>query len=215
MSTHSVILPRPVTSKSTRAEPLAPDDRRRAIIAAVIPLLTQHGAAVTTKQMAEAAGIAEGTIFRVFPDKAALIHEAVRFSMDPAPVEKGLSEISASAPIKIQLAEAADIILERFEGVIALITALRTSPSSDSTPLPSPPAFVAEANAAINHSLTELFARHRDLLRIEPSRAAAAFRALIFAGGHPMTSRGQKLTVSEIVDVLLSGILDPVVEEVI
>ena len=202
-----------MTARQTRAEPLAPDDRRRAIIKAVIPLLVQHGSAVTTRQMAEAAGIAEGTIFRVFPDKHALIHEAVRFSMDPAPVQKGLSEIYDSAPIEVQLAEAARIILESFEGVIALITALRTTPSSDSPPPPSPPAFVAEANAAINQSLTELFERHRDRLRIEPSRAAAAFRGLIFAGGHPMMSRGEKLTVQEIVDVLLSGVAVPVVEK--
>ena len=204
-----------MTVKSTRAEPLAPDDRRRAIIAAVIPLLTEQGSAVTTKQMAEAAGIAEGTIFRVFPDKHALIHEAVRFSMDPAPVVKGLSEIYPSAPIEVQLAEAARILLERFEGVIALITALRTMPSPDTTPPSGPPAFVAEANAAINDSLTELLERHRDRLRIEPSLAAAAFRGLILAGGHPMINRGEKLTVNEIVDVLLSGIVDPVSRAVI
>ena len=68
-------------SNRLRAEPLAPDDRRRAIVEAVIPLLVERGATATTRQMAEAAGIAEGTIFRVFPDKAALIHEAVRVSL--------------------------------------------------------------------------------------------------------------------------------------
>jgi AcrR family transcriptional regulator len=204
-----------VIPKSTRAEPLAPDDRRRAIIAAVIPLLTEHGSAVTTRQMAEAAGIAEGTIFRVFPDKHALIHEAVRFSMDPAPVVQGLSEIYPSASIEVQLAEAARIMLERFEGVIALINALRTTPSPDTALPPGPPAFVAEANAAINDALTELFERHSDRLRIEPSRAAAAFRGLILAGGHPLISRGEKLTVAEIVDVLLLGIVDPVSQAVI
>ena len=49
-----------------RAAPLSPDERRRAIVDAVLPLLIEHGRAVTTRQMAEAAGIAEGTIFRVF-----------------------------------------------------------------------------------------------------------------------------------------------------
>jgi AcrR family transcriptional regulator len=201
-----------VTAKSTRAEPLAPDDRRRAIIAAVIPLLIEHGSAVTTKQMAEAAGIAEGTIFRVFPDKHALIHEAVRFSMDPAPVVQALSEIDQSTPFEGQLTEAARIIFQRFQGVIALITALRTSPSPDAAPPAGPPPFVAEANAAINGALTELFERHRDRLRIEPARATAAFRGLILASGHPMMGHGEKLTVDEIVDVLLMGIAEPVSE---
>lgn len=203
-----------MTLKHSRAEPLAPDDRRRAIIEAVIPLLTEHGAAVTTKQMAEAAGIAEGTIFRVFPDKHALIHEAVRFSMDPAPVRDGLAGIDPEAPIEAQLAEAARIVLERFEGVIALITALRTRPSSDSKLPAGPPPFVAEANAAINESLTELFARHRDQLRIEPGRAAIAFQGLIFAIAHPIFGSEGKLNVSEIVDLLLSGVFNPAAEAV-
>ena len=63
---------------------MAPDDRRRAIVDAVVPLLLEHGDAVTTRQIAEAAGIAEGTIFRVFPDKPALLLAAAEETMDPA-----------------------------------------------------------------------------------------------------------------------------------
>jgi AcrR family transcriptional regulator len=57
---------------SPRAAPLSADERRDAIIDVVVPLLLEHGRDVSTRQIAEAAGIAEGTIFRVFPDKAAL-----------------------------------------------------------------------------------------------------------------------------------------------
>ena len=56
-----------------RATPLAPEDRRTAILAAVIPLLVEKGGDVSTKEIAQAAGIAEGTIFRVFADKATLL----------------------------------------------------------------------------------------------------------------------------------------------
>jgi len=114
-----------------------------------------------------------------------------------------------------QAVERARIIFERFQGVIALITALRTSPSPDAAPPAGPPPFVAEANAAINGALTELFERHRDRLRIEPARATAAFRGLILASGHPMMGHGEKLTVDEIVDVLLMGIAEPVSEVIL
>ena len=68
---------------------MAPDERRRAIVDAVVPLLLQHGDDVTTKQIAEAAGIAEGTIFRVFPDKAALLMAVAEETIEPVPAAGG------------------------------------------------------------------------------------------------------------------------------
>ena len=93
----------PVAPRHERAEPLPPDDRRRAIVEAVIPLLLEKGPTVTTREMAEAAGIAEGTIFGVFPDKPSVVHEAVKVSMDPAPIQRAVDEIPASAPLNTQL----------------------------------------------------------------------------------------------------------------
>src|SRR3990170_3670682 len=107
-----------MTPKTGRAEPLSPQARRSAIVEAVIPLLVDRGAAVTTAQMAEAAGIAEGTIFRVFPDKDAVIYEALRVSIDPEPVLQQLSQIYPDANLKAQLTEAALILLERFQNVV-------------------------------------------------------------------------------------------------
>ena len=63
---------------------MAPDERRKAIVEATLPLLAQYGAGVTTRQIAEAAGIAEGTIFRVFPDKPALLMAAAEETMNPS-----------------------------------------------------------------------------------------------------------------------------------
>jgi len=205
-----------MTQKAGRAEPLSPEARRLAIVEAVIPLLVDRGAAVTTAQMAEAAGIAEGTIFRVFPDKGAVIDEAVRVSIDPEPVQRQLSQIYPEAPLEAQLTEAALILIERFKNVVALLSIVRTLPRSEgSARHAGPPPFVAVANAAINDSLTELFDRHRDRLRIEPSRAAAAFRGLILAAGHPTLDLTERLTVDEIVAILLTGIALPVESVVI
>jgi AcrR family transcriptional regulator len=194
--------------KRHRAIPLAPDERRRAIVAAVIPLLIERGSSVTTKEMAEAAGIAEGTIFRVFPDKAALIHEALEASFDPRRVQEELAAVYEDAPLATQLAEAARILLERLDTVLALMAVLRTMPH-DAFPghVSGPPRFVVQSNAAINDSLAVIFERHRDQLRIEPARAASIFRGLILANAHPALSFGERLTVDELVNVLLMGIV--------
>ena len=52
-----------------RARPLPPDDRREAILEAIIPLLQERGRNVTSRELAEAAEVAEGTLFRAFGDK--------------------------------------------------------------------------------------------------------------------------------------------------
>jgi AcrR family transcriptional regulator len=65
-----------------RATPLPPDERRAAILLAVRPLLLERGAAATSRELAEAAGVAEGTLFRVFTDKVTLVREAVLAAID-------------------------------------------------------------------------------------------------------------------------------------
>ena len=80
-----------------RARPLPPAQRRAALIAATLSLIREHGADVSTRQIAEAADVAEGTIFRVFPDKAALIDAAVDAAFDPASVVARLGEIGRAS----------------------------------------------------------------------------------------------------------------------
>ena len=70
------------TAVRRRAAALPPEERRAVIVAATLALLVEHGEMVTTRQIADAVGIAEGTIFRAFPDKdasiAAVVDEARR-----------------------------------------------------------------------------------------------------------------------------------------
>jgi AcrR family transcriptional regulator len=191
---------------------MSSDDRRRAIVEAIIPLLIEQGANVTTRQIAEAAGIAEGTIFRVFPDKCALINEAIKEGMDPAPVQRDIAAIDPEATFEEQLRQAVRILMDRLDEVIALMTVLRTIPMTGAEHRPGPPAFVLESQAAIAESLTDLLARNRERLRLEPARAAMVLRGLVFATGHP--GAGEKLTADDIVDVMLGGVAGRPVEVV-
>ena len=62
---------------SPRAEALPQTERRDQIVDAALPLLREHGRQVTTRQIADAAGIAEGTIFRAFASKEEIIEAAL------------------------------------------------------------------------------------------------------------------------------------------
>ena len=82
-----------------RAPALAPEERRQAIIAATLPLLREQGASVTTSQIAQAAGIAEGTIFRVFHDKRELLLAALRAAMSAGAELDRIRAIPAEASL--------------------------------------------------------------------------------------------------------------------
>ncbi len=201
-----------MNARQGRAKPLPPDDRRQAILEAVTPLLLKKGSMLTSREMAEVADVSEGTIFSVFPDKSSVIIEAVKTTMDPAPVRAALAEISATSPLEDQLDSVAVILLKRSERVGTLIGVLRSMQPSGAEKPAGAHRFVMESNAAILAALTDLFSQHRDELRVDPGRAAVAFMGFVFANAHPLMAANAKPDAAEIVDMLLRGIASPDVE---
>ena len=108
-----------------RARPLTPDDRREAILDAVVPLLREHGRDVSSRQLAEAAGVAEGTLFRAFGDKESIIGAAIDRIRDPEPLRNALRGIDPDEPTEDKVRQVLQLLRERFAEVVQFMTALR------------------------------------------------------------------------------------------
>ncbi len=185
---------------------MAAADRRRAILEVVVPLLIAKGASVTTAEVAQAADIAEGTIFRVFPDKSALIFEAVKAAMDPTGVADAIRAISPSAPMRARLAEAATVLRDHFNRMAALGESLRSVSMSQGANQRDVGKLIKESSAVISAALGDFFERHHAALCVPPASAIAAFRGLVFASAHPLLPARERLGVDDAVSILLSGI---------
>jgi AcrR family transcriptional regulator len=190
-------------SNTRRAAPLPPEVRRASIIAAALPLIRIHGTAVTTAQIAMAAGIAEGTLFRVFPDKDSLISAALQTAFDPAPAERELAAIDPELGLRHRLIGAVDILRRRVEAIWQLMAILGMTAPPVQTALATRP---VPSQDGVMVLLTALFAPHREELRCEPAQAARLLRMMTFAGAHPKINEGTPLTSPEVVAVLLDGI---------
>jgi AcrR family transcriptional regulator len=177
-----------------RAAPLPPDERRLAIVEATLPLLLEHGELVTTRQIAEAAGIAEGTIFRVFADKDAVIAAVVETALDTGPLEEALAGIDPRFSFEESLTAAVEILQHRVVHIWRVVSSVYAR-VQDKTRRP-----VTDSEA-----LVALFERHRAHLRVEPAVAARYLRTLTLSASHPMIV-GEPMPPAEIVDLFLRGV---------
>lgn len=180
------------------------DERRAAIIDVTIPLLRTHGREVTTKQIAQAAGIAEGTIFRVFETKEELIEAAVHEALG---LERYIAQLRALQPtgtLEERLVRIATVMHERFTAIFSLMSALG---------MMGPPEFAKhgdrggrEWRQGVNEATLAALGDPGDELRVSPQRALAHLRMLVFVGCHHHMSAGNLLNPHEAVDLLLNGI---------
>ncbi len=194
---------------------MSAEDRRAMIVHAVLPLLVEHGTNVTSSQIARAAGIGEGTVFRAFKDKDELFDACTAEALRPDHVLDAIAEIPVDQPLADRLVEAAEALGAHLERMGALMGALRATGRmkhrdpdqrhqdrsrtwKDSR---------RESMAAIRGAVVELFTPEEDRLRLPPEQLAALFLTLLF-GGRRLAADVDPPTTRQVVDFFLHGAVE-------
>lgn len=186
-----------------RAAPLSPEDRREALIRATRPLLYDHGRGVTTKLIAEAAGVAEGTIFRVFSSKEELIDATVTRAFEPGDVLRRLDEIDPELPLRERMLAMTSILQQRFLAIFGLMRAMGTvGPPQHLHDRPE----LKKGLEDVRARLLALIEPDADCLTLPPEQVLHVWRLLTFAGSHQEIADNDLLTPAQIVDVVLNGV---------
>lgn len=161
-----------------------------------MPLLVEYGPDLTSKQIAEAAGVAEGTIFRAFGDKEALIDATIEKFLDPEPLRRDLRAIPIELTLDEKMIRIVELMRKRFSDVFRVMAAFRKphQPNHD-------------ARRIFGEIVSEVLSGHTDELNWSPERTAHVIRLLTFASSLKPFNTGMEFDSRELTTVLLYGLV--------
>jgi len=201
---------------------MAPEERRRAIVAALVPVVLERGTDLSTKEIAQVAGVAEGTLFRAFPDKRSLVAAAVveaarqHFAVVTSHASYPEVDLPPDATLADRLGVVVDRVLSRAGQSMRIITLLHELDPAD-LPEGGGAAFrpqhrfasgeeYLEHRAALAAWVTELLGEHASEIRVPIDQLIDIVRSMAIGGRVPPHVVSAPVSSAQIVDLLLHGV---------
>lgn len=182
------------------------DERRRAIVDSTLPLLLAQGPDLSTREIATAAGVAEGTIFRAFATKDELIKAVIEAATRPTAT---LASLAALPPQTLE---------ERTEAVLCILTddvrrirSLFSHLARAGVQPPHPPKHHDHANhkdgrEQVVAATAAAFGEYADQLSVPIETAARLLSALAFATSFPLSPTDTPPSPASLAGLVLHGI---------
>ncbi len=198
------------------------DERRQDIIEAIRPLLVSGGGQFTIKEVASAAGIAEGTIFRVFASKQELMHAVVADVFDSTSLCRRIASLPAQPDLAEHLRSLIALLTEDAETTHAALTAARLASCESPRPgelrhdhrmKPPPSHSAGEMNSfrqrarEVRHAILVSLEPWQDALTVSTEQAAFIIQSTAFSALHFVFEDAFSSDPTLLADSLAHGII--------
>jgi AcrR family transcriptional regulator len=185
------------------------DERRQAIVDSTLPLLLAQGPDLSTREIAAAAGVAEGTIFRAFATKDELIEAVIDAATRPTAT---LVSLAALPPQTLE---------ERTEAVLCILTedvrrirSLFSHLARAGVRPPHPPhppkghqhPGHKDGREQVIAATAAAFGEYADQLSVPVETAARLLSALAFATSFPLAPNDTTPSPASLAGLVLHGI---------
>ncbi len=175
------------------------------------PLLAARGAAATSRDLADVAGVAEGTLFRAFGSKGNLIHAVLENYLDAEVLRTRFSGTDDDASLDVVVSSIMRILSDRVTGLFVIASAIDPGGTGDHRKRgrPHPSNKHGEDLARMDQLIADQLEPYAAQLSISPAKAAEFIRGVAFTAAFPRARSVvgiTQLSVEELTALALHGV---------